>query len=105
VQIRVDSSGDVKVVETADFTGLSVRTELDPARTSLALAGAGLLRDVDGSARSHVWLDIEALARRTGIIDDPEWRRGYGEMIGYAADQGWVDEKGLAVRAHIEAPV
>lgn len=51
----------------------------------------------------HVWLDV-ARARALGLdaSDDPAFGPGFDGMIGYATSQGWLNDTGTHVRAHIE---
>jgi hypothetical protein len=51
----------------------------------------------------HAWIRVESLEQLAGDhAADPEWRRGFGAMLEYAQQHGWVD--GGTVRAHIEWP-
>lgn len=49
----------------------------------------------------HARVPVESLERLAGDrARDPEWRRGLGKMLEYAAQHGWLDDTG--VLAHVE---
>ena len=49
----------------------------------------------------HALVPVESLRQLAGDrADDPDWRRQFEKMLGYAQQHGWVDDG--AVRAHIE---
>jgi hypothetical protein len=51
----------------------------------------------------HSRVSVESLEQLAGDrAGDAEWRRGLEQMVQYAEQHGWVDERG--VRAHIEWP-
>lgn len=52
----------------------------------------------------HVWLDVGA-ARAIGVAEsgDDGFGDAFDAMIGFAARQGWLDEAGTHVRAHVES--
>jgi hypothetical protein len=53
----------------------------------------------------HVHVGIGQLLELAGErVRDPEWVRGFHEMIGYAREHGWVDD-GRGVRAHVKEEV
>lgn len=67
------------------------------------------LRDADdfsdfrviASVPSHVWLAPDVLAELAGRSEDGEWHQRLAGMVAYAAEKGWVDERGR-VRAHVQ---
>jgi hypothetical protein len=98
--VDVDTaSGHTVVREADDLTSLSVRIGQAADHQAVALA-LGPLGRVDGGA--HAWLDVAELRAAAGRAADPTWLSEFEKMISYAASQGWVNEDGTAVRAHIE---
>jgi hypothetical protein len=98
--LEVDTaSGHTVVCATDDLQHLSVR--IDHAADQEAVARAvGPLARLEGT--DHAWIDIQALRSASGREADATWLSGFEKMISYATAQGWVDEAGTAVRAHIE---
>jgi hypothetical protein len=50
----------------------------------------------------HVWVDIDWL-RTSGValVGDADYATNFDGMIAYAMRQGWLDDTGRRVRAHI----
>jgi hypothetical protein len=50
----------------------------------------------------HVWVDVDWL-RTSGMaqVGAPEFPADFDAMIAYATKQGWLDDAGTSVRAHI----
>ena len=89
----------VAPAELADLDRLDrLHAECDGAVGSARLARWCCLDD-DGE---HLWLDVAA-CRELGAAEGGEpWVEQYDAMIGYATSQGWTNDAGTHVRAHIE---
>ena len=82
--------------DAENLRGLSV--ELRSCEASQADVLLGDLGRVDGE---HVWLDIPLLKALSPLANDAEWADGFDGVMKYAESQGWIDEAGTHVRAHI----
>jgi hypothetical protein len=69
--------------------------QVDDSTAAAALAAGGF-GAVEGG---HAWLEIGAL--RGGGSGSADWQDGFEAMLGYARRNGWVDQAGTRVRAHI----
>ncbi|HEY8525700.1 MAG TPA: hypothetical protein VIL48_12080 [Acidimicrobiales bacterium] len=96
--VEPGQDGVVELREADDFTSLKVVAAGPEDWTALADA----LRAAASLEPPHAWLGLEALAGLSGRGDDPAWRDGFAKMVDYARTQGWVNEAGSAVRAHVE---
>ncbi|WIX75663.1 hypothetical protein QRX50_29705 [Amycolatopsis carbonis] len=54
---------------------------------------------VDGT---HAWLDIEALKTFAPLPHSHTWDARFAKAMAYAASNGWTDETGRFVRAHLD---
>lgn len=99
--IHVDlDAATVTLVDHADFGGFHVAVaggDVDDERLPAVLAPHGRL---DGA---HAWIDVDAVVALAGSGADAEWRTGFGGMLAYAREKGFLDDAGTAVRAHLEA--
>jgi len=89
----------VTLVDPADFRGFHVAVaggSTDDERLAAVLAPHGRL---DGE---HAWISTDAVAALAGPVADDEWQAGFGGMVAYARDKGFLDESGTAIRAHLE---
>jgi hypothetical protein len=88
VRASVEDPGNLKQLH-AEFRGVGD----DLAGAALAAAGLGT---VDGD---HAWLDAGAL--RAAGDGSAAWAAGFDGMLAYAAGNGWANEDGTRVLAHI----
>ena len=51
-----------------------------------------------------MWLDIDRLRALSPLAGDPAWAAGFDGAMTYAGTQGWIDDTGSRVRAHLAAP-
>ncbi|HUR75949.1 MAG TPA: hypothetical protein VMZ00_16825 [Sporichthya sp.] len=91
-------AGQVSMSEPENLRGLSVQLR---ACTDHAAVLLGTLGRLDGA---HVWLDIDALRALSPMADDPEWVTGFNGVMKFAESQGWIDDTGTRVRAHLADP-
>lgn len=93
------AAGRCQVRDANDLKSFSVHLSEPavPEKLSRTLGPLGRLAESD-----HVWIIIDALRAASGRADDAEWSAQFDAMIAYAASQGWVDETGELVRAHVE---
>jgi hypothetical protein len=90
----------VRLDEAGDFTGFHVAVAgggPDDERLADLLAPYGRL---DGD---HAWIAVDAVVTLAGDEADDGWRAGFDGMVAYAREKGFLDERGTAVRAHLEA--
>lgn len=96
--VEVQSAGDTSVQDVENLRELAVRAhgvDVDGITAALHASGLGA---VEGD---HAWLDVERL-RRSGPAELSQWSDGFDGMISYAGKQGWLNEDGTRVRAHLE---
>jgi hypothetical protein len=96
------AAGRCQVRDANDLKSFSVHLSepAGPEKLSRTLGPLGPLGQLAES--DHVWIIIDALRAASGRADDAEWSAQFDAMIAYAASQGWVDETGELVRAHVE---
>lgn len=98
--MRVIVDAEVWIEDPANLTELAVVSDLPLEEVASALRGAAL-GDVAGD---HAWLHCAELEERGAVLmDDPQWRQAFHGMLDYARSKGWMDDRGVAVRAHIAA--
>lgn len=104
-EMYVSIAGDpgrprVSVEEADDCTRLYVDVRgLDESAAGSALREAGL-----GSSGEpgHLWLDIAALRERArATTAAADWDDRFDAMLAFARSEGWTDETGQHVAAHI----
>jgi hypothetical protein len=96
--VKVHSAREASVQDVENLHELAVRAhgvDVDGISAALQANGLGV---VDGD---HAWLDVERL-RRSGPVELSGWSEGFAGMISYAGKQGWLNEDGTKVRAHLE---
>lgn len=88
---------DARLTQTDDFTSLHVVAEgIDEATIGALLDERGLGCQAEPG---HVWLRVDALrAAATGR----DRALGFDAMLDYAGRNGWLDESGTLLAAHIE---
>lgn len=103
--VNITAAG-IHLAETDVFTAFEVRTPLTETELSAALAADG---DAGASgwgyvADEHVWVSRERIIAEVEPFHEhvSRWREQFDGMIAYAAKQGWLDETGQFVRAHVE---
>lgn len=93
------AAGSVALEDAANLRALSVELRsCSPAEAGRLL---GELGRIDGE---HVWLDIDRLRALSPLAGDPEWAAGFDGVMTYAGTQGWIDDSGSKVRAHLASP-
>ncbi len=104
VHIIIDASGVPRLDQASDFTAFSIKaSDPDQAAVLTALAASGAV----ASESDHVFVAVDAVrtwAMSGAAVDDAEtWEAGFAKMLAYAGSKGWMDDKGSAIKAHIEA--
>lgn len=115
--VNITAAG-IHLAETDVFTAFEVRTPLSEGELTAALAadaaevssadtasGAGTGAGGWGYfADGHVWVSRERILAEVEPFHEhvTRWREQFDDMIAYAAKQGWLDETGRFVRAHVE---
>lgn len=93
------AAGSVALDGASNLRGLSVELRsCSPADADRLLGDLGRL---DGG---HVWLTIERLRALSPLAGDPAWAAGFDGAMTYAGTQGWIDDTGSRVRAHLASP-
>jgi hypothetical protein len=49
-----------------------------------------------------VWISIDALKAAGDRENNPDWQLAFAGMVSYAASNGWLDDSGIEMRAHLE---
>ena len=86
--LDVDDLGRFKVVVEAQLTGEKIQA-------SLATLGRF-------EPPKHVWISIDALKAISDRENNPDWQLAFVGMVSYAAANGWLDDSGIEMRAHLE---
>lgn len=100
--VLVDLGADsVSLVEPDEFArfNVEVRGGFDADAVDLLLGNRGWVASVE-----HAFIETEALRALAGPDVDEAWTSSLQAMVDYAARQGWMDEAGTAIRAHMEWP-
>jgi hypothetical protein len=93
-------TASVTLRDPADFRGFHVAVAggpVDDSRLATVLDPHGRLEG------DHAWIAVDAVIALAGPAADDEWRAGFEGMVAHARDQGFLDEAGTAIRAHLEA--
>lgn len=99
----IDVAGDQVAVRDADDCGrFHVESALDPADLDRALqAGSAGHGGQDGQAWVGVdWVRSAAGGSGPGSLG-ADWPERFARMVAYADGQGWLDEAGTHIRAHV----
>lgn len=100
IDLTIDA---VELAEPDDTRRLHVAVahgaDRDAAAALLAATGAG--RFVDGDD-DHVWVSVSWLRRRAEGRVGARWSEDADHMVAKAREQGWVDDEGTHLRAHVE---
>jgi len=87
----------VEVVGGADL-GLVFGALVDAA------AGRLELESDPPDARPDAWITVDAVRRMAKGEVGPDWDEQFAAMLDFARAEGWLDENGNAIRAHVEWP-
>jgi hypothetical protein len=82
----------------------------DLGRFKVVVEGQLTVEDIQASLASlgrfeppkHVWISIEALKVMSDRENNPDWQLAFVGMVSYAASNGWLDDSGIEMRAHLE---
>lgn len=101
--VKVRAGGaDVSLEEPDDCTRFSVVVEgagdAPSVGAALEARGAGRMAEDD-----HAWIDTRWVTQAaTGRVGDG-WPQRFAAMLEYARTNGWLDDEGSSIRAHVEA--
>ncbi len=100
MEILVGSDLTLDIGDPFNFRKFSLRAA-HPASASerVAAACAGLAAFEPGG---HAWIDAQRLIDWPSLRDDPRWGEGLRAMIEKARPYGWILDKPLRIKAHIE---
>lgn len=94
------ASGSAELAEPENLKQFHVAL---PQGGDAALALQALGSDgapADGS--DHVWVSVAAVRRWAAGRVGPDWESDFSKMLEYADSNGWLDDTGSLMRAHIE---
>ena len=100
--VLVDLGADaVSLEEADDFSrfNVEVRGGVDKGAVDLLLGNHGRVASFE-----HAYIEADALRSLAGAGVDEDWLSSLRGMVEYAGREGWLDETGTAIRAHIEWP-
>lgn len=110
--VNITAAG-IHLAETDVFTAFEVRTPLSEVELAAALAGDAETATAAATSAAdawgyffggHVWVSRERIIAEVEPFHEhvSRWREQFDGMIAYATKQGWLDETGQFVRAHVE---
>lgn len=100
MHIDIATDGSVTLDQPTEFTAFDIRSA-DPSPSAvLAALGSG---GSDAPEEGHVFVAVAAIRELAGAAADAGWEAGLAAMLAYARAQGWTDESGELIKAHIEA--
>ncbi len=100
--VLVDLSNESVSLEEPDEFGrfhVEVRGGFDEGAVDLLLGNHGRVASVE-----HAFIEADALRALAGGQAEEAWLSSLRGMVEYAGREGWMDEAGTAIRAHIEWP-
>ena len=86
--LDIDDLGKFKVVVEGQITGEEIQA---------SLASLGRLE-----SPKYVWISIDALKAAGDRENNSDWQLAFAGMVSYAASNGWLDDSGIEMRAHLE---
>jgi hypothetical protein len=86
--LDIDDLGKFKVIVEGQITGEEIQA---------SLASLGRLE-----SPKHVWISIDALKAASDRENNSDWQLAFAGMVSYAASNGWLDDSGIEMRAHLE---
>jgi hypothetical protein len=99
VRIVIPNDGQVELEDPNGFTLFSVAAANPSAAAVLdAMAGQASAAPED----DHVFVAVTAVRSLAGDHVDREWEAGMAKMLEFAGKNGWLNESGDAIKAHIE---
>jgi hypothetical protein len=103
VQVDLRTQPPLVSLEEPDDTArfhVSVLGPPDVRRVFGALVDAAAGR-LEGD---EAFIAIDAVRRLAAGRVEPDWAARFDEMLEYARTKGWIDDAGVAIRAHLEWP-
>ncbi|MEM7339417.1 MAG: hypothetical protein AAF467_12265 [Actinomycetota bacterium] len=99
--IRLDfATGALTLEQPDDCTAFHVEAVGASAPTTTSVAdGLGLVGRVADD--EHVWVEMASVRQMASGQVEPGWPDDFDAMVDFARSNGWVDESGSALRAHI----
>jgi hypothetical protein len=96
VIVEYSAAGGLRLREPDDFHKFKIVLRA-PLSTSRPLIDGVMFIDEENAL-----VRISIVPSLPGAPGDAAWREGYDKMVGAARKQGWIDETGNAIRAHVE---
>jgi hypothetical protein len=98
----IQISADARPAELLDIDDLGrfkvvVKGQLTDEEIQASLASLGRL-----DPPKHAWISIDALKTASDRENNPDWQLAFAGMVAYAASNGWLDDSGIEMRAHLE---
>lgn len=98
MHITIAPDGTLGLDEPAEFNAFDVRSaDPDAAAVLGALGPAGQA----APEADHVFVKIDAVRTLAGTAATAEWEAGLAKMLEFAGANGWLNEAGDAIKAHI----
>jgi hypothetical protein len=94
--VSLEDPADTKQFHVSIVNGTSPEADFGLVFGALVDAAAGRLEG------EHAWITIDAVRRMAKDRVDEGWNDDFDAMLAYAKQQGWLDENGNAIRAHLE---
>ncbi len=99
VHITISDDGTLGLDKPTEFTAFDVQaTDPDAAAVLEALGPHGEAASQD----DHVFVKIDAVRTLAGDAATAAWESGFAKMLEFADSNGWLNDAGDAVKAHIE---
>jgi hypothetical protein len=100
VFLRVAADGSLTFEDRSNFRTFKLivagdRTALDNVRRTVA--GKAELSDADTA-----WIFEDTLRRWADVEHDAAWQHNLSAMIEKARPHGWIDDRRMAIKAHVE---
>jgi hypothetical protein len=98
IQISADGR-PAEVLDIDDLTRFKVIVEgqITGEEIQASLASLGRLE-----SPKYVWISIDALKTAGDRENNPDWQQSFAGMVSCAASNGWLDDSGIEMRAHLE---
>ena len=102
VIFEIDDFANVKLLNPNDFKEFCIQC----SDTRSAIEICEILELVQQGNKvideKHLWLCSELVRELAPNANKENWEKGFTKMIDYATSNGWTENNGTLIRAHIE---